>query len=56
MSHEDPHAQRRFNFEGKPHVGFLTQYFSEAAYGRDGELALSDYALVEPLRCHYASG
>ena len=37
-------------FEGKPHVGYLTQNFSEALYGRDGELVLSDHALVEPLR------
>jgi hypothetical protein len=37
-------------FEGKPHVGYLTQHFSEATYGRDGELVLSDHALVEPLR------
>ena len=37
-------------FEGKPHIGYLTQYFSAAAYGRDGELLLSDHALVEPLR------
>jgi hypothetical protein len=37
-------------FEGKPHVGHLTQYFSEAGYGRDGELLISDHPLVEPLR------
>jgi hypothetical protein len=37
-------------FEGKPHVGYLTQHFSAAGYGRDGELVLSDHALVEPLR------
>ncbi|MFT6275146.1 MAG: hypothetical protein ACJAZ0_001240 [Halioglobus sp.] len=37
-------------FEGEPHVGHLTQCFSEACYGRDGELQLSDHALVEPLR------
>ncbi|MEH6582349.1 MAG: acetoacetate decarboxylase family protein [Halioglobus sp.] len=37
-------------FEGKPHLGYLTQQFSEAGYGRDGELLLSDHALVEPLR------
>jgi len=37
-------------FEGKPHIGYLTQEFSEAGYGRDGELVLSDHALVEPLR------
>jgi hypothetical protein len=37
-------------FEGKPHVGYLTQNFSAAAYGRDGDLVLSDHALVEPLR------
>jgi hypothetical protein len=37
-------------FEGKPHVGYLTQYFSAAVYGRDAELTLSDHALVEPFR------
>ncbi|MFT4615198.1 MAG: hypothetical protein ACI9NT_002350 [Bacteroidia bacterium] len=37
-------------FEGAPHIGYLTQNFSEASYGRDGELVLSDHALVEPLR------
>ena len=37
-------------FEGKPHIGYLKQYFSEAVYGRDGELVLSDHALMEPLR------
>ncbi len=37
-------------FEGKPHVGFLTQHFSEALYARDGELVLSNHASVEPLR------
>jgi len=37
-------------FEGKPHIGYLTQYFSEVGYGRDGELVLSNHALVEPLR------
>jgi hypothetical protein len=37
-------------FEGEPHVGYLTQHFSAAGYGRDGELTLSDHALVEPLR------
>jgi hypothetical protein len=36
--------------EGSPHIGYLTQYFSDASYGRDGELLLSDHALVEPLR------
>jgi hypothetical protein len=37
-------------FEGKPHVGYLTQHFSDAVYGRDAELSLSDHKLVEPLR------
>lgn len=37
-------------FEGKPHIGYLTQYLSQAGYGRDGELLLSEHALVEPLR------
>ena len=37
-------------FEGAPHVGYLTQQFSDAAYGRDGQLTLSDHALVAPLR------
>ncbi|MCX2978865.1 acetoacetate decarboxylase family protein [Candidatus Marimicrobium litorale] len=37
-------------FEGKPHLGYLSQQFSDAAYGRDGELALSDHDLVAPLR------
>jgi hypothetical protein len=37
-------------FEGSPHLGYLTQNFSEVAYGRDAELILSDHALVEPLR------
>lgn len=38
------------NFEGKPHVGYLTQNFQQADYGRDGELVLSNHPLVEPLR------
>lgn len=37
-------------FEGQPHIGYLTQNFSEATYGRSGELALSDHPLVQPLR------
>jgi len=37
-------------FEGQPHLGYLTQSFANAAYGRDGELHLSDHPLVEPLR------
>jgi len=37
-------------FEGTPHVGYLTQYVSEAVYGRDAELTLSDHALAEPFR------
>jgi hypothetical protein len=37
-------------FEGKPHLGYLTQYLSKVGYGRDGELMLSDHALVQPLR------
>ncbi|MFT4824723.1 MAG: hypothetical protein ACJASY_003242 [Halioglobus sp.] len=37
-------------FENAPHVGYLTQNFSQASYGRDGELVLSGHALVEPLR------
>ncbi len=37
-------------FEGKPHLGYLSQQFSDAAYGRDGELVLSGHDLVAPLR------
>jgi hypothetical protein len=37
-------------FEGEPHLGYLTQSFSDVGYGRDGELVLSEHPLVEPLR------
>lgn len=37
-------------FEGQPHLGYLTQHFSEATYGRDADLQLSSHSLVEPLR------
>ncbi|MCX2980541.1 hypothetical protein EYC98_06585 [Halieaceae bacterium IMCC14734] len=36
-------------FEGTPHLGHLTQNFSDVGYGRDAEMVLSDHALVEPL-------
>ena len=37
-------------YEGKPHLGYLSQQFSDAGYGRDGKLVLSEHELVEPLR------
>lgn len=37
-------------FEGGPHIGYLSQRFSDACYSRDGELTLSNHKLVEPLR------
>jgi hypothetical protein len=37
-------------FEGAPHIGYLTQRFTDVYYGRSGELTLSNHTLMEPLR------
>jgi hypothetical protein len=37
-------------FEQRPHVGYLSQQFSDVTYSRAGQLILSDHPIVEPLR------
>lgn len=37
-------------FEGAPHIGYLTQRFTDVTYHRSGELTLSKHPLTEPFR------